>query len=169
MSYNPNIPLLVIPSSSPVRDAFSPRLPVYVSFPETGRTKQEFATDCDINVIMARYLAAGELPNVREQFPQYADATGADFQEAMNFVAGANSMFQQMPSSIRNRFNNDPGAFIDFCSDEKNREEMASLGLLKPREQWANANTDFGTPVDSTASQALNAAVSESPAAKPTI
>lgn len=166
MSYQLN--LLSIDSTTPIRDAYS-RLRLPISFPENGRTKQEFASDCDINVIMARYLAAGELPNIRQDYPQYADATGQDFQEAMNFVAGANSMFQQMPSRIRNRFDNDPGAFIDFCSDERNREEMAQMGLLKPREQWAKVDVPFGAPVDENASQASNAPVSESPAAKPTI
>lgn len=156
MSYQSN--LLHIPSDSPIRDAYS-RLRVPISFPETGRTKQEFKDDCDINIIMARFLLSGEIPNVHEAYPQYADATGADFQEAMNFVAGANSMFQQMPSAIRNRFNNDPGAFIDFCSDEKNREEMAQMGLLKPREQWAKVDIPFGEKVPEKAPEDSNAAV----------
>jgi len=79
---------------------------------------------------MGRYLANGEVPQINQQAPQYLDVTGYDYQSAMELVAGAQSLFEEIPSNIRNRFQNDPALFLDFCSNEKNREEMAEMGLL---------------------------------------
>ena len=114
-----------------VRSDFSPRESVSIVFPESSRwTKQSFKDECDVNTIMARYQFTGEMPVLNQQAPQYLDATGYDYQSAMEFVAGAKSLFGDLPSELRNRFNNDPALFLDFCSQEKNRPEMAELGLL---------------------------------------
>jgi len=81
---------------------------------------------------MARYQSTGELPVINQSAPQYLDVSAAaDFQTSMEFVAGAQTLFQEMPSAIRNRFGNDPREFLDFCSQEKNRPELAEMGLLK--------------------------------------
>jgi phage internal scaffolding protein len=80
---------------------------------------------------MSRYIATGELPNIAERAPQYLDVTGIEFQASMDFIAGANTLFHEMPSNIRNRFENSPALFLDFCSQEKNRPELAEMGLLK--------------------------------------
>lgn len=147
MSYSPSNPSSIIPVTTHYRSAYSPKIKVGLTFPEESLTKQEFKDECDINVLMSRYMATGELPNLNEREPQYLDTTGHDYQVAMNLISGANSLFHEMPSKIRNRFANDPAAFLDFCSDEKNREEMASLGLLRPREEWLSAPIEFGDKV----------------------
>lgn len=101
-------------------------------FSGPGRTKQSFKDECDINRIMARYQSTGELPNLNNVEPQYLDCSEFDFQNHQNFIAGAFSMFNELPSGIRSRFENDPGKFLDFCSQEKNRPELAEMGLLRP-------------------------------------
>ena len=100
----------------------------------TGKslTHQSFKDECDINRIMARYQATGLLPNLNETASQYLDCTAIDFQAHQEFIAGAFSAFHQMPSAIRSRFNNSPAEFFDFCSQEKNRPELAEMGLLRP-------------------------------------
>lgn len=118
-----------------IRSAYGPRLRLEMHFPPEGKTKQSFKDECDVNRIMARYLATGELPNLNALPPQYLDVTEMDFQEHQNFIAEANSMFNQLPSAIRARFENNPGAFLDFCSQEKNRPELAEMGLLRPIEE----------------------------------
>jgi len=40
-------------------------------------------------------------------------------------------MFNDLPSSIRSRFGNDPAAFLDFVQDENNADEMVKLGLTE--------------------------------------
>lgn len=148
MSYNPSVPRVSVDDHYFIRNYYSVRPSVSISFPENGRTKQEHKDECDVNLILNRYMVTGEIPNMRNVDPRYLDCTGVDYQEAMNFVAGANTLFQELPSSLRNRFDNDAAAFLDFCSDERNREEMASLGLLRDRAEWVKVNTDFGSKVD---------------------
>lgn len=119
-------------SNKTIRSAYSPRVKLSITFPPEGMTKQSFKDECDVNRIMARYLATGELPNINALPPQYLDVTALDFQEHQNFIAGANSLFQELPSAIRSRFGNSPAEFLDFCSHEKNRPELAEMGLLRP-------------------------------------
>jgi phage internal scaffolding protein len=119
-------------ATSQIRTSYTKKPRVGISFPGPDRTKQSFKDECDVNRIMARYLATGQLPNMAEIEPQYLDVTGLDYQEHQNFIAGANSLFHELPSKIRARFSNSPGEFLDFCSQEKNRPEMAEMGLLRP-------------------------------------
>lgn len=119
------------------RSAYSPRKRVSITFPEQSKhTKQEFKEECDINNIMAQYLINGILPNMNERAPQYLDVTGYDYQQSMDLIAGAQTLFNELPSGVRLRFENDPAQFLDFCSDEKNRSEMAEMGLLRPKQEW---------------------------------
>jgi len=123
----------------PIHSTYSPKQRVQISFPQNSPyTKQEFKDESDINILMAKYISTGQLPDMREDSPQYLDATGYDYQVAMEFVAGANTLFHELPSTIRSRFGNNPAEFLDFCSHEKNRPEMAEMGLLKPQAAWVN-------------------------------
>lgn len=112
---------------------YGPRLEVALTFPEVSEwTDQSFAAECDINTIMAKYQSTGELPVLNQAEAQWLDVTGMDFQEHMNFILEAEDMFAQLPSSIRDRFGNDPAAFLDFTSDPENKTELARMGLLTP-------------------------------------
>lgn len=100
--------------------------------PEEGRTIQSEKDDADINVIVKRFGLTGELPsNVRA--PLNVDFTELfSFQDAMNAIRSAQESFDAMPADVRSRFENDPAKFVDFCSDEKNLDEMRKLGLAVP-------------------------------------
>lgn len=101
---------------------------------ETSRTKQQFAGEANINTIMAKYQKTGVLPEGRSQ-NTHGDFIGLpEYQDAMQIVIDAQETFDRLPSSIRKRFNNDPGQFLDFTQDEKNIPEMRSLGLMAPEE-----------------------------------
>jgi len=119
-------------ATSQIRTLYSNKSRVGISFTGPDRAKQSFKDECDVNRIMARYLATGQLPNMATVDPQYLDVTGLDYQAHQNFIAGANSLFHELPSKIRARFGNSPAEFLDFCSQEKNRPEMAEMGLLRP-------------------------------------
>lgn len=121
-----------LPPSSPFVSAYSVKNKVSISFPDQGRTKQSFKDECDINLIMARYMKTGVLDFVTKHAPQYRDVTGLDYQAAMQQVAKAQSMFMDLPSAIRSRFENNPALFLDFVQDPANEAEMHQLGLLRP-------------------------------------
>lgn len=103
------------------------RMPTIIS--GKSITKQAFKEECNINNIMAKFQKTGIITHVQNHSPQYGDFTGGDYTEAMNVITKANSMFQELPSSIRKEFENDPAKFLDFVSDEKNIERMVELGL----------------------------------------
>lgn len=92
--------------------------------------KQSFKEECDINTIVRRFGLTGQLP-VGVRMPEYGDFTSvSDFQSALQAVADAESAFMSMPAAVRERFGNDAGAFVEFCSDEANRDEAVRLGLV---------------------------------------
>ncbi|AXH74577.1 MAG: internal scaffolding protein [Microviridae sp.] len=114
------------------KDAYSTPIRLQTIISGESRTKQHFKDECDVNLIVARFQATGEMPNINTIDPQYLDVTEMDFQAHQNFIAGAQTMFNEMPSAIRSRFENSPAKFLDFCSQDKNRQEMAEMGLLRP-------------------------------------
>ena len=92
--------------------------------------QQQFRDECDINNILERFNVTGQLP-VMPLEPQFGDFSGiSDYQTALNAVISAQDSFDQLPARLRERFANDPAAFVDFCLDESNRDEMKALGLL---------------------------------------
>ncbi len=101
-----------------------------VSFTGTGRTKQSFVKECDINNILAKYQKTGALTHLQNHGAQYGDATAVSFTEAMQIVTKAQTMFEELPSSLRTRFANDPAQFMDFVQTPGNEDEMRDLGLL---------------------------------------
>lgn len=85
--------------------------------------------DSDINTLVRRFGITGQMPqNVRA--PTFEDFSGVtDFQSAMHAVMEAQEAFMQMPADVRSRFDNDAQAFVAFCSDKGNLEEMRKMGL----------------------------------------
>lgn len=116
------------------RTAYGPRNRVVLVCPEKGRTKQSHKAECDINNILAKFARTGVLEFVNERQGQYGDVTGIDFQNAQNLVAEATETFAQLPSKVRNEFDNDPAAYLDFVSDPNNTDRMIELGLLERAE-----------------------------------
>ena len=90
---------------------------VQVSFPEETKTEQSHKAACDVNNIMARYTATGVMDHIRAFEPVYADVTTEDYQSAMNVVANAQTMFEELPSTIRRHFGDDVSQFLRFCAE----------------------------------------------------
>ncbi len=100
-----------------------------------SRTKQEFTKEADINVIMARYVKTGQLPQeaLEKRNAQYADFSEiGSFHELQTKVVEAQQSFEQLPHEIRTRFDNDPGKLMDFIADPDNRQEAQDLGIVNP-------------------------------------
>lgn len=123
---------------------------------DPSRTKQSDSEHCEINNIMAKYARTGAINHFNTHQGNYGDATGHDFQTAMNIVTDAQNMFNDLPSTLRNRFDNEPSQFLDFVNDEANISEMAELGLLNAPIPGQDFNPD----------QASETAAVEEPAAE---
>lgn len=101
--------------------------------PGSSLTKQYFRDECDVNVLMARYLETGVLDGRDPASARYFDCTelqSIDYQSAMNFVIEAQSLFGTLPASVRARFGNDPAQVLAFVDDPSNLDECIRLGLL---------------------------------------
>ncbi|QXP08537.1 MAG: internal scaffolding protein [Arizlama microvirus] len=97
---------------------------------DPSKAVQDAKDEVDINTIVRRFGLTGELPEgVRA--PQYADFDDVwDYHSAMNAIGRARDSFYQLPGEVRATFDNDAGKFVDFCSDERNREKAIELGLV---------------------------------------
>lgn len=95
-------------------------------------TKQSFVEQCDINRILSQYKVSGMLSHVSAHAAQgsYEDLPdNMEFQDALHIVMDGQKAFSTLPSSLRNRFGNDPAEFLAFMADPANAEEIVKLGL----------------------------------------
>lgn len=91
--------------------------------------QQQFLEETNILTIVERFGLSGELPRVLN-LPQAGDFTGIfDYQTAMNQLVATRQQFDSLPYKVRDRFNNDPQKFYEFCTTEENAEEAIRLGL----------------------------------------
>ena len=92
--------------------------------------QQNQAQQADINYILEQFGITGQLP-VSDRAPMYRDFDQIyDYHSALNAVIAAEDAFMDLPAKVRARFDNDPGALLDFLSDEKNAAEAHKLGIV---------------------------------------
>lgn len=97
---------------------------------EVSMTDQSYKDDCDVNVIIDRYLKTGQISHLAKYRGQYADVSQiTDLQGAMDTVKKAGEAFMSLPAQLRKKLNNDPQEFIKYMQDPKNLEESIELGL----------------------------------------
>ena len=99
-----------------------------------GRTKQSFKDETDVNLIVQKHTRLGTLSHLEKWGGQYGDLSGFNFQDAQNQLAKANTMFEELPSSVRNYFSNSPELFFEYVNDDANKDELQEKfpELVKP-------------------------------------
>ncbi|AXH76253.1 MAG: internal scaffolding protein [Microviridae sp.] len=98
-------------------------------------TQQSHAQAADVRNIIKQYDRTGLIANVNKGIAQYGDYSEInEYAEALNMVSEANESFAQIPSHIREQFNNNAGLFFEFATNPKNKEEMIQMGLAKAPE-----------------------------------
>ena len=55
-------------------------------------------------------------------------------------------LFAAMPAEVRDRFQNDPGRFLEFANDASNYEEALKMGLAIKRPEKAAVGPENGLP-----------------------
>ena len=96
-----------------------------------SKTEQSYADDLDINRLLEPAMRKGLLRHSVQFEGEYDDIPVGDFQEAQFIVAKAKSMFEQLPSATRTKFENDPGKFMKFVQDPDNKPWLQAQGVLK--------------------------------------
>lgn len=102
-----------------------------ITFTQPTRTQQHFREECNINSIMKRYQATGVINHINKYEPHYGDISPMSFHEAQNTIATANSMFEELPSSARKQFKNDPKNFLEYVQDPANADKLVDMGLAE--------------------------------------
>lgn len=102
---------------------------------DPSRTQQQFKEECDVNNIIERYVNAG-IPITERTDAIYGDFADMpqDFGEMVNIVNDARQKFADLPSNIRDRFDNDPIKLVEFMQDETNLAEAVKLGLVAQKD-----------------------------------
>lgn len=107
-----------------------PRFPGLVCNSDS-KAQQHFKRDCDVNYIVNNYVKRGLLvPFVNSKLPEYGDVPSVSFFEAATYLASVSQNFSSLPSSVRDRFRNDPGRLLEFLENPSNKSEAISLGLM---------------------------------------
>lgn len=118
---------------------------VYTVNTQRSRTQKQFADQCDVNQIVAKYKTTGQWQHMTNKQGVYADVSEiTDYHSSVQKVLDANNAFMALPSTLRARFGNDPGELLAFLQDPKNREEAIKLGLIdkkaEPKPRSLNVN-----------------------------
>lgn len=115
-----------------------------------GKTQQSFKDECDINRIMKRYAATGNIKHIKNRQGAYLDLTDAPtFEEALNIVKHAEYAFESLDSAIRKKFNNNPEEFLEFMDNPNNNDEAVKLGLkVQKQNEQTQTNETKKVPTD---------------------
>lgn len=96
-------------------------------------TRQEFAEECDINTIMARYEDGGAISHVNRAEPIFLDTTlYPDLQGSLDAFKIATAQFAALPAKVRKEFDNDPEKFVQAATDPEYLDRFREWGLAKP-------------------------------------
>jgi phage internal scaffolding protein len=97
-------------------------------------TQEQFAAESEINNIIRSHDRNGVIEHINRGNAIYADFSNiTDFSDALEQIREAQNEFQQIPSEIREKFQNDAGNFFKFASNPDNIEELRELGLAEPK------------------------------------
>lgn len=97
---------------------------------DKGLTEQHHKDACDISRILGRARETGMIEHTNRYEGTYGNYLGLpDFVDAQRKIAEAKSMFMSLPAQVRAEFDNEPGAFVDFMTDESNRAKIREMGL----------------------------------------
>lgn len=83
---------------------------------KSTRVQQHFKEEVDVNTIVRRFGATGQLPNFMPR-GMYGDFTGVeDYDSAVALIDRADRAFLALPANVRERFHNDPGELMRAAS-----------------------------------------------------
>jgi len=115
---------------------------------DPSMTRQEFADECDINVIMERYEKTGVISHVQKAAPMYLDYTAVpdNLADAMAMLNDADTAFMSLPAKVRREFDNDPLKFVDFAQKPENLDQMRQWELAPPAPKPEPKAPDLAPP-----------------------
>lgn len=98
---------------------------------EPSKTDQSFKDDCDVNIVLQRFMKTGD-HSIFRKGGSYSDVSEVpDLLEAHLNLQQAKLAFDQLPANVRKKLENNPLMLEQYLSDPNNHEEALELGLLQ--------------------------------------
>lgn len=94
-------------------------------------TQQHMSESTDINNMVKRYTQGGQI-NLNKRQPTFGVASAADFHTMQNAVADVRTQFNNLPSRLRSKFQNDPHMLLRWLENPANHDQAVKLGLIPP-------------------------------------
>lgn len=114
------------------KTAYQERERVALHCPEETLTEQHHVDACSISTILNQYDRTGLITHVNRSVASYGDYSEVnEYQEALNTTIRAQNAFDELPSAVRKKFDNDPGQFLEFATNPANIDELVELGLAE--------------------------------------
>lgn len=114
------------------QSAYSSKVVVETINNQPSRTKANLADNLDVNKIIKRFQKTGILQKLVDLEGIYGEIDSMELRDALEKVNKAENMFMDVPSKIRNMFDNDAGAFIDYATNPANIQQLRDWGLAVP-------------------------------------
>ena len=109
------------------------RLKVALKCEDETMTQQQYKKQQDIKEIVKKYNATGLLNKNIMAEPMFDDVSEiGDFQDAQAKIIHAQSLFDQLPSIVKDKFDHNPAKLLDYLNKSENKQEAIELGLVKP-------------------------------------
>lgn len=96
-----------------------------------SKTFQECKDDCDINILYRKYLSKGLTPpNILAMEAKYADITESKtMEEILNVQNDVMTMFNELPSEIRQACDYKVDTFMELISNEYEDKQVKDLQI----------------------------------------
>lgn len=86
-------------------------------------TKQEFKDECDPTKILEKFQRTGLIDHANTYQPVFGDQSAMTYHEALTLKTDAETMFQDLPSSVRQQFNHNVGLYLDSIANPETQED----------------------------------------------
>lgn len=127
--------------------AYHPHDRVTLDASKDGRTKQSFANESNINIIMKKYEKTGLIDHLNQFEGKYGDFIAyQDYHSSMNLIREAGEAFMTIPATVRAKFENDPAKFLEFAQNPENHDELVEMGLARPIPSASDPTPETETP-----------------------
>lgn len=112
-------------------------------------TQVQFQEESEINTILRSHDRNQHIQSIHRGNALYSDFSNVtDFTEALEMIKDANKEFMNIPSDIREKFQNDAGKFYQYASNPDNHEGLVELGLAKKESEAMPSETATPEPVE---------------------
>lgn len=112
-------------------------------------TKQSFLQETNINNIMAKYQATGQITHLSHHPAIYGDFSNVnDLQTAIQQVENAKELFEALPSELRGAFDNNPSKFYQHF-ENAGTDDLRASGIIIENKQSENPQKTDYQPTES--------------------